>query len=181
MGILRLLWLAGAFALLAGCETTPLTAQSDFSADTDFAAYRSFGWISTHPLAFADPSTSPQFEGRAMTAISEILREKGYRFEEDAAKADFVVSFSLGARDAIRVNNYPTQRSNVWESDAQAQQPADVRTYTEGTLAIDLFDVKRRQPVWHGWVVKTISAADRANATSVVRDVVAAILAKFPP
>jgi hypothetical protein len=165
----------------AGCATAPVEARSDFDSSADFTSYRSFGWISEHPLAFVDPSTSPQFEGRAMTAISEVLQDKGYRFEADGRQADFVVSFSLGARDEVRVNSYPAQYDNVWESEGQVQQAADVRTYTEGTLAIDLFDVERRQPVWHGWVVKTISANDRANASAVTRELVEAILAKFPP
>ena len=30
----------------------------------------------------------------------------------------------------------------------------DVRQYREGTLSIDLFDVRTHRPVWHDWAKK---------------------------
>jgi hypothetical protein len=128
-----------------------------------------------------DPSASPLFEGRAMKAISEVLQAKGYRFTPNGNNADFVVSFALGARDQIRVNTYPTTYRGNWAWGGPYYQEVDVRNYTEGTLSVDLFDVKRRQPVWHGWAVKTISSSDRANPSPVIREVIEAILAQFPP
>jgi len=48
-------------------------------------------------------------------------------------------------------------------------------------LSIDMFDVQRRQPLWHGWAVKPISNADRANPSPVIKEVIETILAQFPP
>jgi len=57
----------------------------------------------------------------------------------------------------------------------------DVRAYREGTLAIDVFDGKTRQPVWHGWLSKRITEHDVSHAAEQIPPAVAAILGDFPP
>ena len=110
-----------------------------------------------------------------MNAAQAALIAKGFTFVEDRKDADFVVSFTMGARDKIRVNNYPVhyRGPTPWEWGAPYHTEVDVRNYTEGTLAIDIFDVQARSPVWHGWAVRTISTADRRNPTPIINDVVA--------
>jgi hypothetical protein len=56
-----------------------------------------------------------------------------------------------------------------------------VRQFTKGRLAIDFFDVKLREPVWHGHASKSISESDRARAEEVINKAVAEILKSFPP
>ena len=178
--MLRGTLLAALCMLATGCAT--INAKSDYDESADFGAYQTFGWISEHPLVMSDPTiASPLFEGRAMNAIAQTLQASGYRLIEDASKADFAVSFSLGARDQIRVNSYPTAYRGNWAWGGPYYQEVDVRNYTEGTLSIDLFDVKRRQPVWHGWAVKTTSNSDRANPSAVITEVIETILTQFPP
>jgi hypothetical protein len=60
-------------------------------------------------------------------------------------------------------------------------QDIDVRQYTEGRLAIDVFDGKLKRPVWHGFATKTISSADQADPQKAIDAAVAAIVAEFPP
>ena len=175
----RLICLFVACLVVAGCAS--IKAENDYDESANFGSYQSFGWISEHPLVMADPTTNPMFEGRAMKAISATLQAKGYRFEADASKADFAISFSIGGREQIRVNNYPAPYRGDRAWGGQYHQEVDVRNYTEGTLSIDLFDVQRKQPVWHGWAVKTISNADRANPSPVIKEVIDTILAQFPP
>ena len=181
----RLIKLAcAATSALALCACTSLTVESDFNAVTDFSSYKSFAFISDTPLLTAQKAQiSSLFEGRVMRAVEDALAAKGYEFVDNRMNADFAVSFSMGARDALRVTSYPTQYRGtaVWTWGATYHTEVDVRNYTEGTLAIDIFDVESREPVWHGWAVKTISSADRRNPTPVINDVVEAILEDFPP
>lgn len=166
-----------------GCAAvTPIGTDSDYDSSADFNAYSSFGWISDKPLLLTDATlTSPQFQGRAMEAIRRALESRGYRFEPNVENADFAVAFTLGTREQIRVNAYPEQVRETWTWGGPVPQAADVRNYTEGTLSIDLFDVKLRRPVWHGWATRTISYTDRTNPSPVIAEVVDAILAQFPP
>ena len=166
-----------------GCSS--LDVHSDFNESFDFSTYQSFGFISDKPLLFAETApVNPLFEGRLLRATRDALESKGYRFVDDREQADFVVSFTIGARDKIKVTSYPTtyrgySRRLGWGG--AYYNEVDVRNYTEGTLAIDLFDVQQRSPVWHGWAVKTISARDRSNPTQAINEAVTAILADFPP
>ena len=174
--------LLGLLILNAACSS--IQTESDYNADANFSSYKTFAFISDKPLVMAQSApVNPLFEGRAMTAVREQLTSKGFQFVENREEADFVVSFTIGARDKIRVNNYPTNyRGGVggWGSPYYYNN-VDVRNYTEGTLAVDIFDVGQRSPVWHGWAVKTISSADRRNPTPVINEVIAAILSDFPP
>jgi hypothetical protein len=48
-------------------------------------------------------------------------------------------------------------------------------------LALDVFDVSERRPVWHGVATKTINDSDREDAAGTVKAAVDAILVGFPP
>jgi hypothetical protein len=57
----------------------------------------------------------------------------------------------------------------------------DVRQYREGTLAIDVFDVHTRRPVWHGWAQKELTRKDVEQSSASIHDAVESVLVKFPP
>jgi hypothetical protein len=170
-----------AAALLSGC--TGMSVNSDYDDSRDFSSYRTFSFISDHPLLMSQTApVNPLFEGRVMTAIRDTLTAQGMRYVDDRKNADVVVSFTLGARDKIQVTSYPTAYRGAWGwGGSYHHENVDVRNYTQGTLAIDLFDVKKKSPVWHGWAVKTITSADYKNPTSTINNVIEAILAKYPP
>jgi uncharacterized protein YceK len=169
-------------ALLSGCSS--VSVQSDFNSSVDFSKYRTFSYISSKPLLVTDVAgASPLLEGRLMNFTRAELAAKGYRYTDDRDAADFVISFTLGARDKIRVTSYPTTYRGAYYGGwaAPYHSEVDVRNYTEGTLAIDLFEVKSRSPVWHGWAVKSITAQDRANPEPILKEIVSSILEQFPP
>jgi hypothetical protein len=167
--------------LLTGCSSVSI--KHDYDSSTDFSALQTFSWMSERPLLVGSATrVSPLLEGRLLKAASATLTAKGMRFVANAEQADVVISFAIGARDKIRVDSYPAnyRGRGAWGWGAPYYQEVDVRNYTEGTLSIDIFNVKKRQPIWHGWAVKTISENDRGNET-VVKEIVAKILEEFPP
>ena len=165
---------------LAAC--TSIKVESDFDASADFSRYKTFNFISERPLiAAVNEPISPLLPGRLVNAARSELTRKGYRFVANREQADFVVSFTLGGREKIRVDSYPSSYRTPWVWGAPYHTEVNVRNYTEGTLSIDIFEVRKRSPVWHGWAVKNISAEDRRNPTPVVNELVSLILAKFPP
>lgn len=169
---------------VTACAGSSIRVNSDFNRGTNFGAYQTYSFISDNPLLVADATgASPLLQGRLMNATRRELGAKGYRYVDDRESADFVVSFTFGARDKIKVTNYPTTYRGGYYGGwgAPYHNEVDVRNYTEGTVAVDLFDVRQRSPVWHGWAVKSITTGDRANPEPVVNAVIAAILAEFPP
>ena len=168
-------------AVVAGCAgiKTDYTYQQSF----DFSPYRTFSWVSDEPLLVVSPLVNPLVADLVERAVHDELTSKGFRFVEDRSRADFVVGFTVGSRSEISVE------TNIGEGFTYAAgswavgyyDEVDVEQYSEGRLAIDLFDAKLRHPVWHGYATKGVTGADQANAEAVIRDVVGRILAHFPP
>jgi hypothetical protein len=170
--------------LIAACES--ISARSDYDHSFDFTGYHTFSWISEKPMIVASPEVSPLAQGRIQKAITQTLATKGIRYVPDPANADFVIAFTVGSRQQVSVSSasaYPYPIGYVgphgWGS--PYYQDIDVREYTQGRLAVDVFDVKLKQPVWTGIATKNITGSDQANPKELVEKAVAEILKDFPP
>ncbi|NCF15211.1 MAG: DUF4136 domain-containing protein, partial [Gammaproteobacteria bacterium] len=53
--------------------------------------------------------------------------------------------------------------------------------YDKGMLAMDVFDVEERRPVWHGVATKSIKESDIKDLDGTIQAAVDAILEGFPP
>ena len=62
---------------------------------------------------------------------------------DDPERADFVVSYSVGSRDKLRVTSYPVAYRGPWGWHVLGRryyvQEYEQHSYTEGTLAVDIF------------------------------------------
>jgi hypothetical protein len=169
-----------ALTVLAGCSTT--LAKHDFNPAIDFDSYKTFAWVSPHPLVAAPVGTNPQLEDQIEQVARDLLMAKGYRIVDSAEQADFVVGFGLGATDKIRIDSYPAGYRGAWHWPGGASsQEINVRQFIEGRLTVDIFDVATHQPAWHGWATKNITAKVAADSRPAIRDALTAILAHFPP
>jgi hypothetical protein len=167
----------------ASCAT--IRAGSDYYAEANFSSYRSFSWLDESPLIRPTASRvqiSPLTVRRIREAIERELTAKGFTQIADREEADFAVSFTVGARDMIDVDNYPPLYRGPWGwRGPYYGASVDVSVYTEGTLALDVFDNATRQPVWHGWARKRITESDVEDPAPTINEAVRAILAEFPP
>ncbi len=174
--------------LIAACESPVIVGTADFDPSVDFDTYRSFAWISDNPMIIAGerpPRLSPLLEQRIKNTIQANLTEKGYSFSEDPEASDLIVSFTIGLHDKIDVQSYPTAYRGDWGWGGGYWGYGGSRTvtwnYVEGTLAIDLFDGVKKQPVWHGWATKDIFEGETVDVEKEVRTAVDGILESFPP
>lgn len=171
-------------ALLSGCATT-LQGHADHDAAQDFSGYRTFAWIADQPMIAPSDEVariSPLNRRRIEEAVESQLGSKGFQKAGDRAGADFVLSYSVGARDRIEPQSFPGPYSGSWRwGYPYFGHYADVQVYREGTLAIDVFDGKTHQPVWHGWASKRVTERDVRHAAEQIPTAVAAILKNFPP
>ena len=174
---------AAAFILfgLSGCET--IKAVSDHDPAFSFSGYDTFSWMSAHPMVTSAPGVSPFAEERIMAAITDTLGGKNIRYLPDSNQADFVVAFSVGAREQVSVtsNTYPVAYRGAYRWGGMYYQSVDVRKYTEGRLAIDIFDVREHRPVWHGYATGNVGSNDPLKRRQLIKDAVAKILESFPP
>ena len=144
---------------LAACAPEP-TVTSDITPGANFAAYRTFVLVNPTPPAGMDPVA---YERIRQGVVSALLA-KGYT---PADQGDLSVILTLGTRDRTNINTWGAFGRRV-----------DVYQYTEGKLAVDVFDTKTRQPLWHGQATETIDPNKPDPAS--VNAAVASVMASFP-
>jgi hypothetical protein len=182
-----------ASAAVAGCASH-FEATHDRDSSNDFTRYKTFTWVSEHPMIVGNVARAPDplLEQEIMVTIESGLGEKGYRLISDLDSADFALSLTLGSREEIQASAYPTMAVGYsgygypgawggWGSPYYGMSTGtNVKQYTKGMLAMDVFDVEERRPVWHGVATKSIKEADLKDIDGTIQAAVDAILEGFP-
>ena len=165
-----------------GCAGNDPVAYSDFDPATDFSSYRTFTFISRHPLVLTTiDQGNPALEGYLMEEAKAVLTRKGYRYVARKADADFVVGFAAGSQDTLTAAVYTgTYDHHIYWGRIRGTQVA-LQAGTEAGLAIDIFEEASAQKKWMGWAIGEMTMADEIELKDTVRDVVAIILDHFPP
>ena len=174
-----------------GACASGFKATYDNDPSHDFTAYRTYAWISDNPMIVGATNRMPNplLETRIMAAIEDGMTARGYEMVGDPETADFVLTFTVGSREEIKVSSYPSTYagygySNSWRWGGPYYGMAtetQVRQYQKGMLALDVFDVKERRPVFHAVAEKSISESDRKKMGETIQAAVNAVLAGFPP
>ncbi len=179
---------------ISACATT-LKSSVDVADHAEFGELKTYAWITDQPF-FTSNAVSPEVinplnEQRIRTAVEEQLQNKGYR-QVSIDQADFVVAFTLGARDRVRVQQYYNDfgynyygyhhgfsRFSRFGRGYNGFGPSvSVRTFTEGTLVVDIFEHTVKEAIWHGSATKRLS---RDNGTrELIDEAVMTLLAEFP-
>ena len=182
---------------LAACAST-FEASYDSDPSQDFTVYKTYGWISENPmiLGSSDRVPNPLLQPKIMTAVESAMTMKGYTKVDDPETADFALSFTVGSREEIRVDSYPSTYAGYGRAGYPAwggsyygygyggmgmSTSTQVRQTTKGMLGLDVFDVETRRPVFHAVATKTISDSDRKKMDETVQAAVDAVMAAFPP
>ncbi len=99
---------------LAACAT--ISTGSHYDETTNFGAYQTFTWIDEIPyIGYDSPDrVSPLSQRKIAQAIRTQLEQRGYSFVDDRENADFVVAYTVGTRDEIRVSSYPAGYGGAW-------------------------------------------------------------------
>jgi hypothetical protein len=156
---LRTIAVGLAVLTLGACTSTP-TVSTDETPGANLATYRTFSWASTQPVGGMNPVA---FE-RMRMGVEGALTSKGYAKGDPG---DLTVILTVGARDKTDINTW-----------GRFGRQVDVYQYTEGRMAVDVFDTKTRQPLWHGQATQTITPSKMDPA--LIDAAVADVMAKFP-
>lgn len=179
--------------VVASCAST-YEAKVDFDKNSkiDTSNYKTFAWLTSGKIMAPAEDINPVMKIRVDEEIEQAFIMKGYKLIADSEKADFAISYTVGNRDKIKVTNYPATYNSgfgwgrgyyggyyggMYGSTIATE--SHVRQYTEGKLAIDIYDVKSHQPVWHGWAVKRITSDDKEAPSAAVKGVVNQVVAQF--
>ncbi|MEM7611029.1 MAG: DUF4136 domain-containing protein [Pseudomonadota bacterium] len=172
-------------ASTGGCTTMRSGAhQAD---DADLRNYRYFTWIAPDPwIVSAEYTTtvSPLTRRKISKALRAAFEDAGYVFVTNKSEADFVVAYTIGTREKIDVAAYPVIYRRDWDwypySRDYPHTGHTTHSYTEGTLGVDIFDARTRQPVWHGWATKRVAVSDLDDPSDSIRKAAEAIASHLP-
>ncbi len=172
-----------------------LKSSVDIAQHAKFGELKTYAWITDRPM-FVSSAVSPDVinplnEQRIRSAVEQTLQNKGYR-QVSIDQADFVVAFTLGARDRVRVQQYYNDFGYNYYGYHRGfsrfgrfgrgfngfGSSVSVRTFTEGTLVVDIFENTEKEAIWHGSATKRLSR-DK-GARQLIDEAVTALLAEFP-
>jgi hypothetical protein len=147
-----------AIVTLSACSSSP-TVSSDVVPGVNFSAYKTFSFITEAPRG-----ANPVAVERIQQDVGSALSGKGYA---QGQPGDLTVVTTVGAQNRTQVNSW-----GWWGL------RTDVYQYTEGQLAVDVYDTKTKQPLWHGQAEQRIDPNKVDPET--VNAAVASVMASFP-
>ena len=189
---LKVFVVAALVLISAGCASQ-YTAQVNFDKNlkVDTSQYKTFSWLTETKILAVSEDINPVMKLRIDDVVENAFIAKGYKLISSAENADFTIAYTVGNRDKIKVNTYPAtyNTSFGWGRGyygarghfARMHLGTETRVinYTEGKLAIDVYDVKSHQPVWHGWAVKRFSSDDRKEPEQLIKKLVEQVIVNF--
>ena len=172
--------------IVSGCASTQKSRVNfDRNSEISTAHYQKFAWLKESKILVTPDDVNPVMKVRMDDAIEQAFIAKGYQLVDDAEQADFTISYTMGSRDKIKSDSLPVfyRFGFGWGSryygGINLGNETRVQSYTEGKLAIDVYDVKSHQPVWHGWAVKRIKTVDQDNPGKAIKLEVEQVVAQF--
>ncbi|MFH1980424.1 MAG: DUF4136 domain-containing protein [Pseudomonadota bacterium] len=174
-----------AMTVFLGCSTVQVS--QDYKETTDFSAITTFAWASAVQEKTGDVRVdSPLMDARIRAAVEMGLAGKGLR---DASTGDVDVQVlyqyqirqqihSTGTRGSVGVG-YGTGGSG---GGVMLGTGADVRSYDEGLLIIDLIRPSDGTLLWRGNATFIVPEHPTPEAsTALINEAVDKTLAQFPP
>jgi hypothetical protein len=119
---------------------------------------------------------------RMYVAVDGELAAKGFT-RTDADGADFLMAYHTGTQDRQQYDTYGYGAGSWWGGYwGGGMTTTTVRTYTEGTLILDVIDGERNELIWRGSASKTIDEMDSPEQREkTVQEAVGKLLKDFPP
>jgi hypothetical protein len=177
---------AGAWAIfLSACTSLPVT--TDVNPNLSVANCRTYTFAQEHVANIDQPAAygNPLNAQRLRVAIAANLAAKGIQ-PADKAVAECVVGYAMGTRQVFNDYygswGYGVGYGYGWgRSGIYGGWGWDGPTVSDETrIAVDLYDAKSHQPIWHASVSQNVYDLTGARAEEKINAGTAAIFAKFP-
>lgn len=166
--------------LLQACAAGSPVYQ-DVNLATDFQRIERFSIEVPHPLELRADSLAALREIGVLPedihrAVNTVLAAKNWVYTEDSRKAHIIVTLTYGERQDLTIyQDYVRlgRRGWLWSADPRAER------YTSDTLAVDVFDARTGNALWHGY--SRLSAYEVEDQRLAFNQALISILDAFPP
>jgi Domain of unknown function (DUF4136) len=170
--------------LFVGCASGP-KVRANYDTSVDFSQYKTFGFAS--PLGTDRAGYKTIVSQHLTEAVRTELEARGLKFVDTAPQ--LLVNFNAILNEKMRVDSVPAPatglgyygyRGGYYSAWPMYESETIVSTYTEGTLNIDVVDIARKQMIWEGVAVGSVSEKDADNLQPAIQRVVAKVFTKYP-
>ena len=169
-------------AVWASTGCTDLRVTSDVNPVLGVTHCHTYAWAGAfHANAgVAQNVGNPLNESRLRGAIAANLQSKGV--QPATAEADCLVGYGIGVQTVVE-GGYPYDWGWGWGGRRGFyggwgwDYPY---IYHEGVVAVDLYDARSKQPLWHASVDQNVAGLTGDAADSKIKTAVAAIFTKYP-
>lgn len=168
--------------LLAGCAS--MTVNTDWAREADFSKYKTFQYKETEGN-IAD--TNPLGDQRIIAGIKREMQAKG--FTEASSNPDVYVTYHGEDKEGISLDTttmgyggYGLGPGWGWGYGGMGMgsSTTTVRTYTKGTLIVDIWDASAKELVWRGVASDTLSEDPQKNVDKGNK-ALAKMFERYPP
>jgi len=134
-----------AAALAAGCAT--LTVSSHIERNVNFTDFVTYDWGPPDNLPVGDPrlDNNPFFVDYLQGAVEKELAKRGYE-RALTGQPDLLVHYHVSVSEQVDVYDADVKNGYCYAN----CQPRVVE-YEQGTLVVDIVNVKTNKIVWRGW------------------------------
>lgn len=173
--------LAALTLTLGACSGITVQTDYDPAAVPTFQRYKTYGWL-PDPTGGDRRVHNDIVAARVKGAVDAELADKGYTLVTTGTP-DFRIGWFVsldGRMDVAQINTYYGYGWGAWYGAAYGRSYP--RYYEEGTLVLDIVDVRSNQLAWRG---SAQTEVDRTRPESereqLVRTAVKRVLERFPP
>lgn len=172
------------FQMLAACSSGPkIVANQDPGAD--FSSYQTYAFA--NPLSTDRTGSRTVLSSFLIAATKAELSSRGY--QQVNYNPDLLVDFIFATQEKLQTRSEPNASMSMhrgrggagtWGGYSMGMSTTSVTQTTEGTLAIDLIDIRRNQLIWEAAATGRVTDKVRDNLEAVATAAVKDMFARFP-
>lgn len=169
------------FTLITGCASS-VQIHSDYDHSVDFSQYKTYGYYT--PMGIENPNYSSLLGQMFRDAIDAQMLPRGYTKSDNP---DVLINVSAKLQDKTRVTTmsdpmfggYYGYRGGMYDpwGGYGYGTSTHVSQYTEGTVNVDMVDVKQKRMVWEGVAIGRVD--ERVSNPELREDIHAGVAAMF--
>jgi len=152
----------------------------DYDKSVDFSGYSTYAWMERDNSI--ESQLPEHLRMRLRRVTEEVLAEKGFEPAPAPPQTDLLLTYYFGASDELEIRHVQYSPYTPW---GYGYWPGfnygytEVRSYTQGTVVLDIVDARSRQLVWMGRVEREITSVNPPGKK--IQKSVEKLLKNFPP
>lgn len=164
------------FLIVSGCSPQ-LNTYYDYDRDVNLSAYATYQWQMPEKQEYREnPLYQNELNDKRIKAlVNSVLMGKGYAISDNNPELKIHYHVIVEDKTVVQYEPYGYEYSPYW-----LRREMNSYQYKEGTLIIDVMDVKTNALAWRGWAVVIIEDVRPKDIENRLNKIISKILEDFP-